>query len=658
MPKSSRRNKTAFSTINVAAPDASSARKIADADGQAARLVAPSPLVDEILAPKTNALTVHSITDAFTLQAVAYILIGIAALLLRVVNLDARPLAPAETQTAVAAWQFLNGNPVGAFPSPLLFTLDWIAFLLFGAFDLTARGLPAALGAFIVFVPLLARNALGRTGAVLASLLLAFSPTLVFFARNLAGADLAVGGASSALILFWNYREGKNTRALYAGAMLAALALTADATAYAILFPGAVYFAVAWIWSKRGVSEPEAVDLAQDSNVLQNPYVRAGALFALTYVLAATTFLLNRDGLGVAFNLLGAWLAALSNLGALTTPLNLLLVYEPLTTIFGLAGAVLALTLRGQAAPGVGLLRMFAFAALFALVWYSLGSDKQAANVVAIALPLILLAGWFIGNLVERAYADIRTSGGLRSMLSGEMPIFLLLLFLTTFIYFQVGAFLQQTRFLPALDAFYQLLNSDPANTSLVAAFVALALITIPLLVVFIGLSALLVGAARTTTLLAFTILVILSLGLLRATWLLNFSADEPLRELVAPVQTPLAMRDLVRDLEWHSQIRHGDRHEMLIVADEKLGAVGHWYLRNFSHLEWTNQIASGVNAEAVVSPAPAPPPGDWMGQRYRVQADWLLTNAGGLDLWKWFMFRQGGGETWQTTMLWLPTIK
>lgn len=658
MPKSSRRNKTKLTAATVAVSDQAAVREITTGDETSPRVVAPSPLVDEILAPPKPAVTARTIANAFTLEVAAYIVIGIAALLLRVVNLDARPLSSAEAQTAAAAWQVLNGSPVGEFVSPLLFTLDWLAFLTFGAFDLTARLLPAALGTLVVFVPLLARNALGRTGAVLAALLMAFSPTLVFFARNLAGADLAVGGALSALILFWNYREAKNTRALYAAAMLAALALTADATAYAILFAGALYFAVAWMLSRRGAAEPEAVDLAQDSNLLQNPYVRAGALFALTYVLAATTFLLNRDGLGVAFNLLGAWLGALSSFGALTTPLNLLLVYESLTTIFGLAGVVLALTLRGEEAREAGLLRVFASAALFCFVWYSLGGDKSASNVVAIVMPLALLAGWFIGNLLERAVSDIRATGGARSTLSGEMPIFLMLLLLTALVYLQVGAFLQQSRFSPALDAFYRLFNSDPANASLVAAFVALALITIPLLAVFIGLSVLLVGVARTTTLLAVAILVILALGTLRATWLLNFSRDEPLRELVAPTQTPLAMRDLVRDLEWYSEIRHGDAHEIRIVADEQLGALGRWYLRNFSHVQWTPQTENVINAQAVLSPAPTPPPGDWMGQTYRVGANWLLENVSGLDLWKWYMFRQGGGETWQTTMLWLPTVK
>jgi uncharacterized protein (TIGR03663 family) len=601
--------------------------------------------------------TLRSLTNVFTLQVAVYVVIALTALFLRLVNLEARPLAPTEAGTALAAWEFLNGKSVGAYPSPLLFTLDWLTFFLFGAFDLTARVLPAASSVLLVFVPVLARNVLGRTGAVLAALLMAFSPTLLFFSRNLSGADLAVGGALSALILLWKYQESQNARVLYAAAILAGLALTADATAYAVLVGGALYLAFAWGWNRRGGRQTEAAQTS-DANIWRNPYARAGALFILAYVLAATTFLLNRDGLGVAFNLLGVWLSALSGVGAFTTPLNFLLVYEPLALIFGLAGLVLTLTLRGQEAEGFDVTRVLAIVALFAFVWYSLGGDKTPSNLLAVSLPLLLLAGWFVGNLLERARADIEVTGGFRSTLSGEVPIFLILLLLTALIYLQTGAFLQQMRFSPTFDGFYRLLNANTAEASMTAAFLTLALITLFLLAVFVGLSLVLVGAARTMTLLALVVFAVLALGMLRATALLNFSAGETRREIVAPTQTPQSMRTLVGDLEWYSEARLGDTHVMRIVAGETLGAVGRWYLRDFPNIQWTSQIEKATDAQAVVSPANTPPPGNWMGQRYRVQADWQLGNAGGIDLWKWFLFRQGGADTYQTTMMWLPTEK
>lgn len=598
-------------------------------------------------------LTLQIISRQVTLQRVAYAaLLGIA-FLLRVMNLDARPLAPTEAQTAAAAWEFLNGKPITEFSSPLLFTLDWLAFLLFGAFDLTARFLPAGASALLVLLPCLARAALGRAGALCAALLIAVSPSLVFFGRYLDASGLAVGGMLAALILFAHFRATQNTRRLYLAAVFAALALTADATAFTILGGGALYFALAR--ARRAQVQGETVARNADAPLGHNPYLRAALLFGLTYGLAASTFLLNRDGVGAAFDLFGAWLAIGPNVDAFTSSLSLLWVYEPLALIFGVAGIALALTARDADATTWALTRMFAVIALFALGWHMLRARQTPGAMTTLTLPLLLLAGWLGGVLLERAAAEIRAGGGWSSALTGELPIFLMLLLLTVLIYFQVGAFLQQTHFSPALDAFYRVLSGGSENSAL-AAFMTLGLITLVLLAVFIGLSIVLVGVSRTTSLLALAVGAILLLGQLRALWLLNFDMNEPLREIIVTTQTPRHLRTLVQDLEWYSQIRHGDAHVMRIAADKELGATGRWYLREFVNIEWTRQVERAADAQALVSAVETPPPGNWMGQRYAVQREWTLANANGLDLWKWFVFRQGGSESTQTTMMWLPT--
>ncbi len=658
MPKSRRRNRIA----NAATPTLTEtplAVELASAhsngDAQEMEPVALPRGTDESVTTVSAAPTLRSVADVFTLEVALYVVIGIAAVLLRVVNLDARLLAPAEAQTAAAAWEFLNGKAAGEFLSPLLFTLNWLAFLLFGASDLMARLLPAVLSALLIFIPAFARNVLGKTGALVAALLIAFSPSLVFFARTLSAVDLAVGGALGALVLFWNYRESNNPRALYPAAFLAALSLTADATAFTLLIAGGIYFLITILIASRAGKQNEQEEPATLAIVLQNPLARAAILFGATYLLTATTFLLNRDGLGVAFNLLGEWFNAFSSFGNFTSPLNWLLVYEPLPLIFGLAGLVLALTLSSAEGAFVGLLRMLSVVTLATFILYSLAGNKSPAVTDAVALPLMLLAGWFIGNLLERAVDDIRASGGLRSMLSGEIPVFGMLMILTALVYLQVVTFLQQTRFSPALDQLYRLVSGD-AESSFLFAAVTLGIITILLLGVFIGLSVMLVGVARTTSLMAFTILLLLALGMLRGLWLVNFSETGLARELISSAQTPTPMRDLVRDLQFNSQWQYGDPHVIRIAADSELGAVGRWYLREFPNLVWTNNLSSASDADAVITSASSPPPGDWRGQRYRINVTWTPANLAGLDLWKWYTFRQGGDEMWQTTVLWLPT--
>ncbi len=668
MAKSRRRNKTNKSTAPVVAPIVVSEElPMVTAETEPVPSNGDTPLVrpipidswkEEFVVAEPAAPTLRSIANSITLEVAVYVCIGIAALLVRITSLDARPLAPAEAQTALAAWEFLNGKAVGQYSSALLFTLDWLSFFLFGAFDLTARFLPALLGTAFVFVPALMRNILGRTGAVVAALLIAFSPTLIFFARTLSGADLAVGASCTALILFWKFRESGQTRLLYLAAILAALALTADSTAYSVLGAGGLYFAGIWLRNRRNEQSVAQSEVANSAGTWRNPLVFAGILFAGVYVVAATTFLLNREGLGVAFNLLGTWLSAFSSIGPLTSPLNLLLVYEPLSLIFGLAGLVLALTLRGEDARLMGVLQLVGIVTLFSFVWYSFAGDKAPSNVVAVSMPITLLAGWFIGNLVERAAEDIRMTGGARSMLAGELPVFLLFFVLIVLVYLQIVSFLQQTQFAPVLESLYRLFSANSAQVSMTAAILTLFIISILLAGVFFGLGILLVGVSRMTTLLAFIILLILSLGTLRAVWQLNFDSNEPVRELVTTRQTPHQMRDLVNDLEWYSGWRNGDEHVMSISADSALGVTGRWYLRNFRNVTWRTDLAGVSDAEAIINATSGtPPPGNWMGQRYHIGVTWQADNFSGLELWKWFVFRDGGSETWQTATLWLTDI-
>lgn len=657
MSKNRRRNRTQDPSPAILPDDAviqvAPAHNNGDAETVQAAVAVPA---NDVNMTGSDSLTLRSLVNALTLEVFVYGVIVIIAFLLRVVNLDTRPLAPDEAQTALAAWNFLSGKTAEPFASPLLFTLDWISFFLFGASDLTARFIPAALSTLLVLMPPLTRNALGKTGALVAALLIAFSPTLVFFARNLSAVDLAVGAALATLLFYWRFRYSDKPRSLYLAAFFAAVALTADSPAYPILITGALFFLITALLEKRGAPEQTENRAPASTNVLTHPYLRAAVVFGATYLVLATTFLLNRDGLGVAFNLFGAWLNEFAAFGNFTTPLTWMLLYEPLTLVFGLAGLVLALTLSSSEGALVSLMRMLALVALVTFLVYTLAGDKTPSIVIAVALPMMLLAGWFIGNLLERGVHDIRATGGWRSMRAGEILVFVMLMVLSALVYLQIVTFIQQTHFSPALDAVMQLFSRDAASASIVFAALTLGVIVFFLLGVFVGLSVMLVGVARTTTLMAFFILVLLALGTLRGVWQLNFSNVEPLREVLAGAQTPLQMRDLVRDLEWNSQWQNGDEHVIRIAADSSLDAAARWALRTFPNIQWTNQIDRVTDAQAVITSAGSPPPGNWRGQKYHIGVEWEPVAFSGLDLWKWYIYREGGGEAWETTTLWLPT--
>lgn len=616
----------------------------------------------EIEPETTTPPTLRTAISWLTLEVVVYAAIFLLAVYLRLVGLDTRPLSPAEAQTASAAWQYLQGQAGATYSGPFLFTLDWLAFFASVASDLSARFLPAVLGTLVVFVPLLARRKLGRGAAIVAALFLALSPTIVYFARTISGADIAAGAALASLIWFWRYPENHQPRELHLGAAAAGIALSTAPIAFTIFAAGALLAVVTRLLKMRAKSddasdeEPDASaqDLDTGPSWRDNSYIRAAVLFAAVYIASATTFLLNRDGLGVAFNLFGTWLNSLSAVGPISSPLNLLLVYEPIPLMFGIAGIVLAFSQRRQDGQALSFLWLLGALGLIALVWYSIAGVKQPSDVVAGVLPFSLVAGWFIANLLERAIQDIRATGGWRTVATGEMPIFFMLVVLTALIYLQVVTFLQTTRFSQAIDPIYKVFGGSAQEPSLALAAFVLALITIIILAVYAGLSIMLVGVPRTTTLAALAILFLLTLSSLRATYLLNYSDVEPLPELVTQAQTLRQVRDLVKDLEFQSQARVGDRHEIRLAADQALGAVGQWYLRQFPNAVWSSTPGSVRNVRAVVALSDTPPNGKWMGTRYRLTTEWSLTGLGGFDLWKWLIFRQGGGETTQTATLWL----
>ena len=121
-----------------------------------------------------------------TVEVALYILIGMIAAGLRFYALGAQPLRESEAAQALAAWRFSQGNFEGAAGySPLLFLGNVFTFVLLGASEALARLVPALSGTLLAVLPYFLRRHLGRSGALVASILLALSPSTLFFSRHL-----------------------------------------------------------------------------------------------------------------------------------------------------------------------------------------------------------------------------------------------------------------------------------------------------------------------------------------------------------------------------------------------------------------------------------------------------------------------------------------
>ena len=312
--------------------------------------------------------------------------------------------------------------------------------------------------------PWLLRDHLGRTGALLAAVLLAFSPTLLYFSRFARNDILMAVWTLGIVALIWSYLRDQRPRDLYLLSGLLALAFATKETVYLTLAGlGAFLFLVSaqrwgaegWRWPRIGapgallvllatltlpqgvalislVQEPLGLVLANDdpaAGVVGLPYgtgrlVAIGAVVAALGVSAAVGLLWDwRRWLVCAGVFYSVWALLYSSL--LTSPYGLAsgmwrsLGYwvvqqdvgrgsQPWYYYFVAGGTYEFLPLL-LGLVGVFLVvrrgdlfgRFLVFWGLANLLLFVLASEKMPWLLVHVALPAILLAGRTAGQLVQ-----------------------------------------------------------------------------------------------------------------------------------------------------------------------------------------------------------------------------------------------------------------
>ena len=207
------------------------------------------------------------------------------------------------------------------------------SFFLVGDSDYSMR-LPMALfGTALVLVPLILRPRIGQFGALIAAVMLAFSPSMLYYSR-FARNDIFMAVFALALVgIMWRYLDERKNRWLYIGAGVIALGFTTKETMYIVVVLLSAYLLTQawreirdWIYARRTLSEfgPEASFLVLFV-ALALPLGAAGfAIFQSTLgiTLAAEDGLPgvptgspNGTGWAVAFGISAALLAASLSIG-------------------------------------------------------------------------------------------------------------------------------------------------------------------------------------------------------------------------------------------------------------------------------------------------------------------------------------------------------
>ncbi len=596
-------------------------------------------------------------TPVLTMERAAYVAIGLLAAGLRFFQLGLQPLTEGEALQALAAYRFTQGAslaaPAGTLPA--LFTGNVLGFTLLGADDLTARWLPALVGLILALLPYGLRQRLGRGGALAASLLLAISPSAVYFSRTLDAAILVAACGLALVVGLINYVDTQRPGYLYLAAAALGLGLSAGSGIYTLLLIIALFvlglYLIERVWSRQSGWSSVLVAWGAARGE-KNLLLKSGGVLAGTFGLVTMAFALHPAGVGHAADLIGTWFASfLPEAGGQPAlyPLLLLLRYELLILVLGLVellrwvikgGSKEPNEAAGSAFPHTAFLVVWALLALLIIV---AAGHRPGGNILLVTVPLALLAG----QGVERTCRWISRRQRWRDV----ALIATVAVGLGIFVYLQL--------------AFYS--SASQSNTVSVAGVTLYASVTY-LILVAVGVVLLIaLGAAawywrgRSLVLGGGWLAMVIMLGLfgIKAMWNLSFSpAADPL-DLMVPEATAPGVRMLVQELEDLSMARLGDTHTLAFAVDEATGPVVAWYLRPFGQQTAVGHLSAPPDTQVAVTLAQQDLPiGEtYRGQGFPLRARWAPWGLRDQSLMRWLLFNEGSQPVVdQEVVLWVES--
>ena len=249
----------------------------------------------------------------------AFIFVMVAALGLRLFELSGRPMHYDEAIHLHYGWKLAN-SAGGLLGWPWIFGTDYVhsawmhgpfqiemtaaIFTIFGDTDFTSRLGYALFGAALVGLPYFLRDQIGRRGALIAAVMLALSPALLYFSRFGRNDIIMMFWAVALFTLMWRYLDGgrregahKGRPCLYLASAILALMFASKETAYLLVgIFGFIVFLAAL---------PELLDWARG----QRAFKREGSPTAIFLLLITMTLPQWSAIIGLFQGLLGLTLA-------------------------------------------------------------------------------------------------------------------------------------------------------------------------------------------------------------------------------------------------------------------------------------------------------------------------------------------------------------
>ncbi|HLZ26402.1 MAG TPA: flippase activity-associated protein Agl23 [Chloroflexota bacterium] len=333
-------------------------------------------------------------------------------LVLRFWDLGAKAFHHDESLHAFYSWRLFDGQGYVHDPmmhGPLLFELNAVIFLLFGASDFTARLAPALLGVGVIGLPFLLRHELGRNGAIAAAVLFTVSPAFLYFSRFIRH-DIYVDFFTLLLVIgVFRYLATAERKWFYTACVAAALLFATKEDFFISGFIPFVFLVGAWFLLK---GEHRRQFRSRVKALGGRPWAIGLGIFLAINLILYTTFLTNLQGICSAVVTLPVS-ACSGSTGALSYWLQqqdfarggqpwfyyflLLPLYEFVPLLLGLLAIALV-------RPRQLFFWFCAFWFVAALMIYSWAGEKMPWMLPQITLPLVLLAGRLLGQWADAGW--------------------------------------------------------------------------------------------------------------------------------------------------------------------------------------------------------------------------------------------------------------
>lgn len=631
-----------------------------------------------------------------------YILIGVVALGIRLIQLGNVPLSAAEAQAALSTWRRVSMADLPLIPpvSAGLDSLTAVSFWLFGASEFWARFWPVIAGVALVFTPLVFRRELGRGAALVASALLAVSPTLMAASRIADGTTLSALSLVVAAAGLRNLAGQPGGRGWLTAGLGFGLGLASGPRFISGIVASALALLVV-IFARPLVARRLRIGFGA-----VRPNVNRILLVTVaTFVLAASTGLLNPSGLSAATGGLLVWFAGWSPgadaRSAWLVP-QVLFIHEPLLMVMGAAGLYVAFlsgswqalrrrvrlvfaagddpqlaspeqtpgyglgagalgesALGAGAAGGLGLAAVGAggggrlgdfienngaavvlgAAALGALLYGLIYLGREAGDGVWVVLPLAMLAG----TVLAETFAGDWFEGEFATVLAQAAVLFVMLVF----VYFNLAGYGRNS----------SLVADKPLELRL---YIAGAVVGLGLFVtVMFALGWTTLSALRGA---ALALGVSMLIGTLGAGFSLIISRSTSPNELwtASPTQTNInLMMQTIRDTSQRSAGQEQDLEIAVVndpIADDQNRLLG-WELRGFSRARFVDSMDLAVGSPIIIADAAVSDPrleSGYAGEKFPVQARPGQADPSVQSLVNWWLFREWPTEVSRTVALWV----